>query len=237
MPDDSDHPTPARKGSAVSRRGILLGAGMLAASGAAFARSPERKYPLINERQFEALLPKECGEWKAHDSDALILPPQDDLSRKLYERLLTRVYVDPSGAGVMCLAAYNSMQIDDVQVHRPEVCYRVAGFEIKKTTPIEERFGGDRLVDARIVETESRQRAENMIYWTRVGDEFPTDWTQQRMAMLRANVRGYYPDGLLLRISTAQPDLQLALSDIRRFANALYGSASANARNILFGTA
>lgn len=237
MSDSDERSAFMKHGLSVSRRGMVLGLGMLAAGGAAFARSPVRKYPTLSKEQFEALFPRVCGEWKAHDSDALILPPQDDLSRKLYERLLTRVYVDPTGAGVMCLAAYNSMQIDDVQVHRPEVCYRVAGFDIKNSTPVEERFGGDRMVDARIVETQSPQRAENMLYWTRVGTEFPVDWAQQRMAMLRANVQGFYPDGLLLRISSAQPDLKLAMADVGRFANALYGAASPKARDIIFGAA
>lgn len=221
----------------LSRRGVVLGLGMLAASGATFARAPVRKFPAINERNFENLFPHKAGEWTSYDSNALILPPQDDLSRKLYERLLTRVYVDASGAAVMCMAAYSSVQIDDVQVHRPEVCYRVAGFQIKDSRPVEERFGASPLIDARIVETQSRQRSENIIYWTRVGDDFPVDWTAQRLAMLKANIRGYYPDGLLLRLSSIKSDLPEALSDIRRFADALYAAATPQGKKIIFGVA
>lgn len=226
--------TPPARGFRVSRRSLLMGCALLVTGGIAQARMPKRRYPYISQKQFEAMIPKSFNGWQAMDSGALILPPQDELSKKLYEHILTRIYTNDAGEVVMFLAAYNSRQIDEVQVHRPEVCYKVAGFDILRSTPISLAFKGGPEVASRVVETQSMQRAENILYWTRVGERYPLNWAGQRMAMLEDNVAGYYPDGVLVRMSTTERAIENALPMLKRFAADLWENTAPAGRQIIF---
>lgn len=236
MVDREDGATEATLQTAtVSRRNMIIGGALLALGGAAFARAPVRRAPSLTEEAFEATVPTTMGKWTSYDSSALILPPEDDLSRKLYEHILTRIYYDGAGNEVMFLVAYSSIQIGDVQVHRPEVCYKVAGFDILRNRPADIRFDGSPLVKARKVVTESRLRRENILYWTRVGREFPLNWSGQRIAMMEANLGGYYPDGALVRMSSVKHDMQDAMPDFESFGRALWENVPPAGRALLFG--
>jgi len=185
----------------LTRRNLLMGCAMLAVSGFAFARTPTRRFAAMSDKQFEALFPRAFGDWQSMPASELILPPESELANKLYEHILTRSYQNSAGDVVMFLAAFSSAQIEDVQLHRPEVCYAVAGFKIAKNDPYELRFNDQFVVPARVVLADRPLRAETILYWTRVGDDFPAGWTQQRFAMVKANLEGYYPDGILIRAS------------------------------------
>ncbi|WP_221230844.1 exosortase-associated protein EpsI, V-type [Sphingobium subterraneum] len=224
----------AQGGFGFSRRSLLMGCALLATGGVARARMPQRRYPYISKAQLEAMLPKLFRGWHAADSGALIMPPQDELSKKLYEHIVTRVYSNDAGEAVMFLVAYNSRQIDEVQVHRPEVCYRVAGFDILSSTPTNVAIPGGPQVASRVVEAQSMQRKENILYWTRVGKKYPLNWGEQRIAMLEDNVAGYYPDGVLVRMSSIQPRIEDALPKLKRFANDLWASTTPAGRRIIF---
>ena len=192
-----DGPTP----SGITRRHLLMGGAMLAVSGLAFARTPHRQYPAIDDKRYDALFPRAFSNWKALPTSELILPPESELANKLYEHILTRSYANDKGQVVMFLAAYSSLQIDDVQLHRPEVCYSVAGFTIKSNVPHELPITNQVTIPARVVVAERPLRDETILYWTRVGSHFPIGWAGQRMAMMTSNLEGFYPDGILVRAS------------------------------------
>lgn len=219
---------------ALSRRHLVMGGALLAVSGLALAREPKQRYKNISDKQFEALFPSSFGDWRVHPASELIMPPESDLANKLYQHILTRTYVNSTGDAVMFLAAYNSVQLNNVQLHRPEVCYYASGFDIGISQPMELDVGASRAVPARTVLASRGTRHENILYWTRIGNDFPQSQVTQRIAMTKANIAGYLPDGLLLRMSVIDPDNAESIRLMRGFmANMLSRSGPATRQLIL----
>ncbi|MBO9575037.1 MAG: EpsI family protein [Sphingobium sp.] len=218
----------------VTRRHLIMGAGMLAVGGAAFARMPKQRFPNIPDDKFEALFPKQFGDWRTLPTSELVMPPEGDLQAKLYQHILTRTYVNSKGEGVMFLVAYNSEQVNNVQVHRPEICYGVSGFKITQSRPYTIQMGGSEAVPARIVRAERVGRIENILYWTRIGDEFPQSWLQQRIAMTKANLGGFYADGLLVRASNIDGDTNASVAMLSEFLRELAQASPAGGRQLAF---
>ena len=120
----------------LSRRNMLLGAVLAGASGFAYARQPAIAHPVVPEKEFESWVPPKFGNWTTVSQSGVVLPPPDTLRDRLYDNLVTRVYVAPDLPAVMLLLAYNNAQDGVLQVHRPEVCYPVGGFELSATREI-----------------------------------------------------------------------------------------------------
>lgn len=219
----------------LSRRHLLMGGALLAVSGLALARTPQRRYPDLNDKQFEAMFPPEFGQWRTLPVSELVLPPESDLADSLYQHILTRTYVNREGVAVMFLAAYNSVQLNNVQLHRPEICYYASGFSIDRSAPYEIATGGGGEVPARSVTAKLGSRNENILYWTRIGDDFPQSWAAQRLSMTKANLAGYLADGLLLRLSVIDRDLDKSLRDMSGFVNDLMTGAGPATRKLLIG--
>jgi EpsI family protein len=135
----------------------------------------------------------------------------------------------------MFLAAYNSVQLNNVQLHRPEICYYASGFSIDRSAPYEIVTGGGGEVPARSVTAKLGSRNENILYWTRIGDDFPQSWAAQRLSMTKANLAGYLADGLLLRLSVIDRDLDKSLRDMSGFVNDLMTGAGPATRKLLIG--
>jgi EpsI family protein len=222
--------------SAVSRRHLLMGGAMLAVGGAAYARMPKQRFAEIDVKKFDAMFPKKFGNWNILPSSELIMPPEGDLTAKLYEHILTRTYVNDKGEGMMFLIAYNSEQVNNVQVHRPEICYSASGFKIAHSEPYELKLNDQHEVPTRIVRAERGSRTENIVYWTRIGDEFPQSWLQQRISMTMANLNGFYADGLLVRASVIEEDQTKSVALISDFLRQFAAACPKEARYIAFRT-
>jgi len=221
--------------SRLTRRHLLMGAGLLAVSGLAFARTPKRRYGEITDEQFNAMFPTQFGDWRLLPVSELIMPPESELANKLYEHILTRTYVNRDGVAVMFLAAYNSIQLNNVQLHRPEICYHASGFSIDLSRPIDVRVLQNDVVPARLVKATRGSRTENVLYWTRIGEDFPQTWTGQRISMTKANLEGYMADGLLLRMSVIDPDPDEAVRRMSGFMADMIAHSGAPMRRLLIG--
>jgi len=186
----------------MDRRGLLIGVGLTALAGISYLRAPRVvNEPLAGER-FRASIPGAVGAWRSRVSAEVVLPPQDD-SNKLYENLETRIYEADGLPSMMVLVAYSSVQQNDIHVHRPEVCYPAAGFPIIESNPVKLQLGGE-AVDALRLKADRGGVVERILYWVRVGNDFPVSWTRQRMAMAKANLQGTVPDGVLFRVSALE---------------------------------
>jgi len=217
-----------------------MGGALLAVSGLAFAREPDQRYKDLNDEQFEALFPSSFGDWRTLPVSELVLPPESDLANQLYQHILTRTYVNSDGVGVMFLAAYNSMQLNNVQLHRPEICYYAGGFSIDRSEAVDLAVnvsGEEVVIPARTVTAVQGTRNENILYWTRIGSNFPQSWLAQRLAMTKANIEGYLADGLLLRMSVINKDHEKSLSDMQGFINDMLAHSGPAARNMVAGQA
>lgn len=198
-----EHQADSAPSSRLTRRHLLMGCAMLGVSGLAFARAPKRRFDAMSDKQYEALFPRSFGDWHLVPTSELIMPPESELANKLYEHILTRSYENSAGQVVMFLAAFSSLQVEDVQLHRPEVCYRVSGFQIEQNEPFDLKISDQTTVPSRMILATRPLRRETILYWTRVGNDFPGGWSDQRWAMAKANLAGYYPDGILVRASVA----------------------------------
>lgn len=231
MTDDNQ----AGGGPRVDRRAFFVGGAMLAAAGAAASRIPQPNAPAIPIDKFKALVPDTIGSFHFQQTSGLVLPPEDALSARLYDNLVTRTYTDPAGQVIMLLIAYKNFQDGVLQIHRPEICYPAGGYKLSPTIATDIPVGGGRTMPANAFSANGNERSEQVLYWTRIGDAFPVKWSEQRLAVLRANLARINPDGMLARVSMPNDDMAMSRPLMTKFIEDLRTSAPPALRHILFG--
>jgi EpsI family protein len=221
-----------------SRRDLLLGGAAAGAAAAGYVYMPHRQMKLIGDGALDRIIPKTIGDWRYETTSGLILPPADQLARLLYSQQVSRTYSAPDHPNVMLLMAYGSSQGGMLQIHRPEICYPAAGFRLSNTQPTSIPIGGGLFVPSRTFTAESDSRIEHVLYWTRIGDLLPVSWAGQRLAVVRANLHGDVPDGLLARVSMIAQDGVDALAILKNFvATMLQQMPPARRRMLIAGAA
>ena len=219
----------------LSRRSFMIGAVLAAASGVAFARKPMQIYPAVNKDSFRGWVPKQVGPWKMDAASGVVLPPQDDLSDRLYDNLVTRVYLSPKRPAIMLLLAYNNIQDGVLQVHRPEICYPVGGFELSNAQQGAIKIG-PKPVPANFFTATGSGRIEQVGYFTRVGSSFPRAWSEQRLSVIRANLAQEIPDAMMMRVSLLGLDQEPAKVILSEFCNQFYSNSDTRLQRLLIGT-
>lgn len=219
----------------LDRRKMLIGLGMAAASATAFARAPVPNRPKMAKKTFEEMMPDKFGQWTFATSSGVVLPPPDALSDRLYDNLVTRIYTDPQGRPVMFLAAYNNRQDGVLQIHRPEICYPAGGFSLSPTMPTDIDLPSGQTIPANSFLATARDREETVLYFTRLGTAFPQEWIDQRLAVIRANLNGIIPDGLLFRVSTFGGDIDRELNLLEDFTRQFFAASPPQLRQLMLG--
>ena len=219
----------------LDRRMVVIGGALLVAGGAAVARQPQPVASPVGNAALDKMVPLRIGAWQYRDASGIVLPPPDALSDSLYSGLLTRTYEAPDKPLMMLCIAYSNRQDGMLQVHRPEICYPAGGYTLSPTRMerIGDGLGGT--IAANSFSADGVNRTEQVLYWTRIGSLFPNSWLNQRLAVMRANLAGTIPDGVLVRLSTLAPDLASALPDLTGFAASLIRSAPPAGRRLLAG--
>ena len=197
---DNNNENPLPSANIPLGRRVVMGGILALASGIAYARQPVASIPVLKKENFEKLVPGPFGNWQVIANGEVVLPPPDTLRDRLYDNLVTRAYQAPNSPTVMLLLAYNNEQDGVLQVHRPEVCYPVGGFQLSPTGRIEVPLEKGS-VPANIFTAEAPGRLEQVMYFTRLGSAFPRSWVEQRIAVLNANLAGDIPDGIMMRVS------------------------------------
>jgi EpsI family protein len=218
-----------------SRRQLLIGAGFSLAAVAAFGLAPRRHLEFLGSGSLEHLIPKKFGRWEYLSTSGLILPPKDQLQDSIYGQLVTRTYADQDGKQIMFLAAYNAAQDGVVQIHRPEICYPASGFKLEKIEDHITRLASSLFIPSRYVLATNPLRSEQILYWTRVGSDFPRKWSEQRWSVFHQNLQGEIPDGLLVRFSSV--DLGVGVMLLDEFARDLYSAVDERMKTTLAGIA
>ena len=213
------------------RRKFLLGLLFCSAAGVAAWRQPRIKIDYLGTQKLEDLVPKTIGRWDFVTASGLVIPPEDDFEKTLYSQVLTRVYSDNRGTPIMLLLAQNGGQTGFLQIHRPEVCYTAGGYQISAVTPHPIRVG-QTVVPANRMDASSGGPTEHVIYWTRVGNQVPASWRQQKLAVAEQNLNGLIPDAILVRISTINDDADAALANIDDFVRAMLQSIPPSRRSV-----
>ena len=215
-------------------RRALIGGILACASGVAYARQPQIAAPILKKATFEKLVPGSFGTWTLFSDGTVVLPPPDTLRDRLYDNLVTRVYQTPGEPSVMVLLAYNNAQDGVLQVHRPEVCYPVGGFQLSPTLEVPIPLNGTS-IPANIFTAEAPGRIEQVMYFTRLGTAFPRSWFEQRMSVIKANLAGDIPDGMLMRISVVGIDQQRAAPILSEFAREFINASPRHLQKLLVG--
>lgn len=202
------------------RRAVAAAALMLGGAGAAAWAKPRRQLAdEIGIPDLPSLFPKRFGNWREDTSIPVILPSPDvqALLDRIYNQVLARTYVNAEGQRIMLSVAYGGDQSDGTSAHRPEVCYPAQGFAITandaSTLTLEE---GKRIPVRRLM-SRLGGRAEPITYWIVVGGEVVTSGIGQKLAQLRYGVRGVIADGMLVRVSSIDPEPDRAFAVHDRF--------------------
>lgn len=217
------------------RRQVLIGGAMLATAGAATVLVPRSAGPLLQPGALERAIPRDFGGWRFVTSSGLVLPAQDEIEARTYDQVLTRVYSDGEGTPVMLLIAYGGGQSGLFVIHRPEACYPAQGFRLRDKAEIRLPVGRASAVTGTFWSAVSDVRSEQLLYWTRIGDDFPQSWAAEQMTLVRNNLSLVLPDGVLVRMSTLTADPAAAQKRLTIFARALVAGVRPLGRRILLG--
>jgi EpsI family protein len=221
----------------MDRRDLLIGAACLFGAGAAYALEPRRRVSLLGGRSLAALIPSQFAGYSARDVSDLVAPREDSLSSRLYGQTVGRVYRSAAGGPeIMMLLAHGDTQNDDLQLHRPEICYPFFGYAITLSQVLEVPLASGVTLPCRNVIAQSPDRREDIIYWSRLGEFMPIDHRQQQVDRLRTAMSGDVADGILSRFSVSEAEPEAARAAMLAFIPALVRAVPANARSVLIGS-
>jgi EpsI family protein len=187
--------------------------------------------------ELETSFPRAFGEWQVDERMPvqLISPDQAAILNKIYNQTLSRTYVNRQGARIMLSVAYGGDQSDATRAHRPEVCYPAQGFQVLTSNNDLLAVDGHGALKVRRLLTKLGGRVEPITYWVTVGEEIATSGTEQKLAQLAYGMRGVVPDGLLMRVSSIDPDAQRAYAVQDLFVRDLQRAMAPGLRTLFFG--
>jgi EpsI family protein len=193
---------------------------VVALGAAAMVPPPVRK---VVEFQLEAIVPKQFGEWRL-DPSVIPVSLSPDVQAQLdliYEQVLARAYLNDRGERMMLSIAYGGDQRDALRSHKQEVCYRAQGFSVGNLQLDDAQVNGRRIPVSRF-EARRSGRVEPVTYWMTMGTEVIASRTDRLLVQVK---RGFIdrtvPDGMVVRISSIDPDVRGAHARQVQFANAL----------------
>lgn len=221
-----------------SRRHALWLAGVMTsvAAIAAIARPPRPDPNAKSAVSLDTLFPQRFGDWQVDALSRAFVRPADRQGKlyQVYDQVLERTFIDGRGQRVMLSVAFGSEQSSSLQMHRPEVCYRAAGYTIRDVRPGTLAIAGRRLAATR-VDAVLPGRPEPVTYWTVLGGSIVADAAAARRRSLKAVLHHELLDGVLVRISSIDADTERAHGLQARFADELVTAITPTDRAIVIG--
>ena len=192
----------------MSTRHLVLAAAMLAGAGLAVAVKPgnhmaDHRPPL----NLEAGIPRTFADWRVDTGLAPVTVSPDIQAEldKIYSQTVTRTYINSRGERIMLAVAYGGDQSRTTQVHKPEVCYPMQGFQISELVNGMLDTGAGSIPIMRLVAMQG-PRVEPITYWIAVGDTVVRGALEQNLARLKYGLTGTVPEGILVRVSNISRD-------------------------------
>ncbi len=185
----------------------------------------------------ESNIPLKFGNWKLDEAIRPVLPAPDVRERlnKLYNTILSRTYVDTNGYRIMFLIAYGADQADRTTLaHLPESCYASQGFAVSQRTTCTLAMAEQSLRYVRLIARHG-DRIEPISYWTTVGDVDCSDEFERRWARAKYALYGVVPDGMLVRVSSIDPDSNAAFRAHEQYIAELRMALATGTRSRIFG--
>jgi len=205
------------------RDALVLLAAMGGASALAMIARPE---PAAQGAQgpidLDTLFPQQFDGWRVDEATRGFVRPALREGRRygIYDQVLERIFVGADGQHVMLSVAFGGEQSASLQLHRPEVCYRANGYQVRGVHGETVSLAGVP-VQVTSLEAEMPGRAEPVTYWTVLGGEVVSDSSGFRWRRLIFAARRQSLDGMVVRISTIDSDSVAAFELHRRFADSM----------------
>jgi EpsI family protein len=184
----------------------------------------------------KTMVPTAFGNWREdlNVSAQIIDPQQKQMLDKIYDKTLSRTYVNDQGYRIMLSIAYGKNQSGALQLHKPEICYPAQGFSVLRAESGKLNLIGRSVAVSRL-ETALGQRFEPITYWTIVGDHITSSMTDKRLTEVRYAIRGRVPDGMLVRISSIDKATDNAYVVHSQFASVMIKAISPTYRSRFAG--
>ena len=131
------------------------------------------------------------------------------------------------------VTAFGPAQSYATQLHRPEICYPASGFEVLEETSHDFLVAG-RVVPASILVAKRGLRSDSVLYWARLGSDYPRSLWEQRRAILGASLSGSPAEGVLVRFS-CRTDVAGPIETLEGFAHDLWNNLSVPGKKLFFG--
>lgn len=221
-------------------KAAVLAAVMVGASLLALAMTP--RHHLADEQlreKLDQIVPTAFAGWQV-DRSIIPVPPSPDVQQVLdatYDETLARTYRDRFGRRVMLSLAYGRNQHKGMNTHRPEICYPAQGFKLELAGQADALPYGRRSLPVTRVVAAQGGRHEPITYWLLVGNELTRFGYAQRWSAVRHGLRGIIPDGVLVRVSTIEPDNAVAFQTHDQFIRDLLDAVGPARLPRLIGTA
>jgi EpsI family protein len=153
---------------------------------------------------------------------------------QIYDQVLERSFISDTGHAVMLSVAYGREQSAGLQLHRPEICYEGGGFTVSGTHAAVLTLA-DRAVAVTRLHAELPGRPEPITYWTLLGGQVVADATGFRLRRLSFAARREVADGMLVRLSSIDPDTPRAFALHQAFAQEMLSAMAPADRARLIG--
>lgn len=217
----------------VSIMAIAIGALMMTSAALAVALMPSER--MAEERPpiaLEKIVPRQFGDWRIDDTMVPVSVSADVQERldEIYSQTLSRTYANDQGQRIMLSIAYGADQSGDGnQVHRPEFCYTAQGFQLlsSRVGQLVTQYG---VLPVRRLLAVQGPRNEPITYWITIGDKATLPGLQRKLNQLRYGLTGVVPDGMLVRVSSINPDTDSAYELQAAFVRDLLASMDPQAR-------
>jgi EpsI family protein len=220
-----------------SLRFLLVGAAMVLAVGLSFAIEPP-KGGKADSVDLKKVVPEAFGEWSLDPQMALVVASPDVEAKlaKVYQQTLSRTYMNPKGERMMLSIAYTGDIDQQMDVHRPELCYPAQGFDIvAKTQDAKVATPAGELPVKQLVARHG-MRVEPITYWITVGDTTATKGWERKLVKLRYGLTGQIPEGMLVRVSSISPQPASAYQHQNEFIKGMLGAIDEKDRKRFVGT-
>lgn len=202
------------------RTAVLALMSMIGASALAeWARPTIKLSDAYKNFKLDDVFPKAFGDWILDASMPVVVPPPDQQAMldKIYNQTLARTYVNRQGARIMLSVAYGGDQSDGLTVHVPDVCYVAQGFKVGRERDSQMDVGNGFVIPIRVLEATLGGRIEAITYWVMMGNEATVSNAQRRLVSIRYGLRRLIPEGMLIRVSSINPNMDQALELQRVF--------------------
>ena len=206
------------------------------ALGARAMRPHEMPDAARNAVPLESFIPLDVGPWKTDRAFDAFVRPADLQAQtyQIYQQVLERTYVHADGARIMMSVAYGRLQNDELQMHRPDLCYEALGFQVSESQPAGLPLAARTLPATRLY-AHKPGRPEPITYWMVLGDEVVASAQEFRRRQFLFGVQGRILDGMLVRLSSIDANRERAWRNHAQFAALLDRELTPTARMRVMG--